>query len=415
MSPYYDYRLIQSRVQLVAAARSSTSQPTNSDAVAPSCTTPTTPGGHRRHHPHHHPDAAHTAALVNLLRSGLVRNLGNITSPKLYNRAFAGTKYLIEEYVYQVCNAVETIATLPTTAAPRHHHHQPTLQLALPSTPTPSLLQPTGAPQQQQAAASLGATATTQTLGVHAPHPHQHALHYHQHLHDPPHLPTQAKLDLIHDTRQSFGRSTLVLQGGALFGLVHLGVVKALFLRGLLPRIITGSATGALVAALVACHTEDELPAVLRGDGIDLSAFAGRRGGDNDGPETLATRLATLKRRVRRFWTKGYFLDVKVLEECVQANIGDITFMEAYLRSRRILNITVGPTKQGGPMLLNYLTAPYVVSSIVVNWKMSLDARSANGPDHSSSGRQLLPPTPRHRRSTATVRLRFSVRMSMAG
>ena len=33
--------------------------------------------------------------LVSLLRSGLVRNLGNITAPRLYNRAYAGTKLLI--------------------------------------------------------------------------------------------------------------------------------------------------------------------------------------------------------------------------------------------------------------------------------------------------------------------------------
>jgi TAG lipase / lysophosphatidylethanolamine acyltransferase len=139
------------------------------------------------------------------LRSGLVRNLGNITSPKLYNRSFAGTKYLIEEYITQIAEAVEDIRALPTTPSAMH-----------------------------------GAG---------------------------PSLTTQMKLDCIHDTRQAFGRSTLVLQGGAIFGMCHLGVVKALFLRGLLPRIITGTATGALIAALVAIHTEEELPAVLSGDG----------------------------------------------------------------------------------------------------------------------------------------------------
>ncbi|EGR52193.1 uncharacterized protein TRIREDRAFT_71259 [Trichoderma reesei QM6a] len=226
--------------------------------------------------------------LVNLLRSGLVRNLGNIAVPKLYNRSFSGTKYLIEEYIAQVAESVEDISALPTSPTSSLHHH-----------------------------------------------PNDKA------------LTNQMKLDFIHDTRQAFGRTTLVLQGGAIFGLCHLGVVKALFLRGLLPRIITGTATGALIAALVAIHTEDELPAVLRGDGIDLSAFA----------------WETLIRRVRRFSREGYFLDVTVLEDCVRANVGDLTFEEAYHRSKRVLNITVATDGQGAgvPTLLNYITAPNVL------------------------------------------------------
>lgn len=246
--------------------------------------------------------------LVNLLRSGLVRNLGNISVPKLYNRSFSGTKYLIEEYIAQVAESVEDISTLPTSAASGLYAHDKALT-------------------------------------------------------------NQMKLDFIHDTRQAFGRSTLVLQGGAIFGLCHLGVVKALFLRGLLPRIITGTATGALIAALVAIHTEEELPGVLRGDGIDLSAFASK-GRNEDGQipaqQSLGSRWNTLMRRIRRFSREGYFLDVTVLEECVRANVGDLTFEEAYNRSKRVLNITVATDGQGAgvPTLLNYITAPNVVCRI---------------------------------------------------
>ncbi|KAK1250849.1 hypothetical protein MKX07_005404 [Trichoderma sp. CBMAI-0711] len=245
--------------------------------------------------------------LVNLLRSGLVRNLGNIAVPKLYNRSFSGTKYLIEEYITQVAESVEDISALPTSPTSSLHHH-----------------------------------------------PNDKA------------LTNQMKLDFIHDTRQAFGRTTLVLQGGAIFGLCHLGVVKALFLRGLLPRIITGTATGALIAALVAIHTEDELPAVLRGDGIDLSAFASKGADDNGqipAEQSLKSRWETLIRRVRRFSREGYFLDVTVLEDCVRANVGDLTFEEAYHRSKRVLNITVATDGQGAgvPTLLNYITAPNVL------------------------------------------------------
>lgn len=234
---------------------------------------------------------------LDLVQSGLVRNLGNITHPRLFNRSFGGTKYMIEEYIAQVAGSIEDI------------NHSP----------------------------DLG---------------------------------TQRKLDFLHDTRQAFGRTTLVLQGGAIFGLCHLGVVKALFLRGLLPRIITGTATGALIASLVAIHTEDELPDVLKGEGINLSAFEAHshQGHQAKGKSEIGygwETIETLVRRIKRFWREGYFLDVKVLEDCVKDNVGDLTFEEAYNRSKRVLNITVATESQGGvPTVLNYITAPNVVSHL---------------------------------------------------
>lgn len=254
-------------------------------------------------------------SLLELVRSGLVRNLGNITAPRLYNRAFAGTKYLVEEYTAQVAGAIEDIdACAPATPLQVHDDDDV----------------------------------------------------YTQHVHNT--LSTQRKLDFLHDSRQAFGRSTLVLQGGAIFGLCHLGVIKALFLRGLLPRIITGTATGALIATLVSIHTEEELPNVLDGNGIDLSAFEAHDQQVHGGLRTKAgswfsrTGWETLIRRVKRFWREGYFLDVRVLEECVKANVGDLTFEEAYNRSKRVLNITIATEGQEGvPTLLNYITAPNVV------------------------------------------------------
>jgi TAG lipase/lysophosphatidylethanolamine acyltransferase len=164
-----------------------------------------------------------------------------------------------------------------------------------------------------------------------------------------------------------------VLQGGAIFGICHLGVIKALHLRGLLPRIITGTATGALIAALVGIHTEEELLPFLNGEGIDLTAFDRRtlRKKEQRSLTILARDegcgwLQTLARRVRRHIREEYFPDLKVLEECVRAKVGDLTFEEAYEKTKRILNITIAISGRGGfPNLLNYLTAPNVVSPTV--------------------------------------------------
>lgn len=265
-SKHYDYRLIYSRLQAIISA-------------AEDCD---------------------ILALVNLLRSGLVRNLGNITAPRLFNRAYAGTKLLIEDYITQVALAVEYVTNYPTS------------------------------PNSEAG------------------------------------LSNQAKLDLLHDTRQAFGRSVLVLQGGSIFGLCHIGVVKALHLRGLLPRIIAGTSTGALIAALVGVHTEEELLGFLSGEGVDISAFtaASEKSAlvrkEHQG-QAGHNWYSTLLRRARRFLRYGYLLDVNVLEECVRANVGDLTFEEAYQRTKRVLNITVTAHGGGVPGLLNYLTAPNVL------------------------------------------------------
>jgi TAG lipase / lysophosphatidylethanolamine acyltransferase len=51
---------------------------------------------------------------------------------------------------------------------------------------------------------------------------------------------------------------------GSTTGLYHIGVVKALHERDLLPRIISGTAVGALIAALICIHTDEELPVNLK-------------------------------------------------------------------------------------------------------------------------------------------------------
>ncbi|KAF7724183.1 hypothetical protein EC973_001255 [Apophysomyces ossiformis] len=144
-----------------------------------------------------------------------------------------------------------------------------------------------------------------------------------------PDFDQQAKLKFFCDVRQGFGCSALVLQGGTAFALYHIGVVKALNEQGLLPRIISGTSVGAMIAALICIHTDEELPMILMRIYLLLS---------------------------------GYLMDMKVLQECVHANVGDLTFEEAFAKTKRILNISVSSSRtQEVPQLLNYLTAPNVL------------------------------------------------------
>jgi predicted acylesterase/phospholipase RssA len=58
------------------------------------------------------------------------------------------------------------------------------------------------------------------------------------------------KLSFLHSTRHAYGRSALLLSGGATMGLFHLGMVKALWEQKLLPRIISGAPAALCVATL---------------------------------------------------------------------------------------------------------------------------------------------------------------------
>lgn len=182
-------------------------------------------------------------------------------------------------------------------------------------------------------------------------------------------LSSQDKRQLLFAMRKSLGRTTLVLQGGAMVTMAHLGVVKALFEQDLLPKIITGTSTGALVAGIVGTSTDEMLLSNLQNVRLDAFERARKRHG---GTGMLANSpwVDNFVRRVCRWRQTGHLFDIDVLEECVQDNLGDITFEEAYAQTGRILNITIAlPEIAGTPQLLNYITAPHVLirSAIVAS------------------------------------------------
>lgn len=222
--------------------------------------------------------------LLKLFRSGaFLRNFGGIANRELFNRSYAGTKTLIEDYICEVLHCLDYLdkATLD-----------------------------------------------------------DHML-----------TSNQLKLNFFHDAKQSYGSTALILQGGSLFGLCHLGVVKALYFKGLLPRIISGSAMGATVASLVCCLTNDELSNILSSITEDLSKID-RLNTDVD------ERYGSILENVL---TKGYSQDILVFMKYVQGVVGNMTFEEAYLKTEKILNIIVHPTDKAIPNLLNYVSAPNVL------------------------------------------------------
>ena len=101
-----------------------------------------------------------------------------------------------------------------------------------------------------------------------------------------------------------FGRTSLVLTGGAALNLCHIGVVKTLFEQQLLPQIITGISSGSLIASLVGISTDHELRELIKLKNIDLKAFAERDKGQDQG-WWIQRQISAFQRRRIRLLTTG--------------------------------------------------------------------------------------------------------------
>jgi predicted acylesterase/phospholipase RssA len=205
------------------------------------------------------------------LREELHGNLGNMANPALYQHARTGTKRLVNEYIDEVCAALNLLCESEVAA-----------------------------------------------------------------------LPPMRKRRFLKRAARSFGRSALLLSGGAALGIFHLGVIQEMEQQGILPRVITGSSAGSIIAAILATHTDEEM-------------------------ETFYSNREWAFEWVRPFtpydmMRERSMLDQKILQKSINAVVPDMTFLEAYQHTNRILNISVSPADSHQfPRLLNYLTAPNVL------------------------------------------------------
>ena len=157
------------------------------------------------------------------------------------------------------------------------------------------------------------------------------------------------KLEFFSEVRHNYGKSALMLSGGASLGMYHTGVIKVLYEQNLLPKIICGSSAGSIVAALVCTSRYDDIPKIFD-RGLKL------------GPFEMKDKKYSLIRKIVRFILTGVLFDTEVLKDFLRENIGDFTFQEAYDRTGFILNITVtGYKEHDNNRLLNYLSAPNVL------------------------------------------------------
>ncbi|AJT81817.1 Tgl5p [Saccharomyces cerevisiae YJM1304] len=161
-------------------------------------------------------------------------------------------------------------------------------------------------------------------------------------------------LGILQQTRRNIGRTALVLSGGSTFGLFHIGVLAALFESDLMPKVISGSSAGAIVASIFCVHTTQEIPSLLTNVlNMEFNIF-------NDDNSKSPNENLLIK--ISRFCQNGTWFNNQPLINTMLSFLGNLTFREAYNKTGKILNITVSPASiYEQPKLLNNLTAPNVL------------------------------------------------------
>jgi NTE family protein len=156
-------------------------------------------------------------------------------------------------------------------------------------------------------------------------------------------IPAQQKLDFFYRSNVCYGRSALMLSGGGVLGFLHVGVVTELLRHGLLPRVISGSSAGSIVAAALAAYTDEEMVE------LDLIGMMESGGADTKG-------------MVRQLLTGvGSRFTAEDTERLIEATIPDLTFAEAYAKTGRQVSITVAPAEpHQRSRLLNAVSSPNV-------------------------------------------------------
>ncbi|OIR56511.1 MAG: triacylglycerol lipase [Amphiamblys sp. WSBS2006] len=162
---------------------------------------------------------------------------------------------------------------------------------------------------------------------------------------------------------EAHGRTALSLSGGGILGKIHIGVVKSLLENNLLPDIISGTSSGAIVAAMICTVERDVLTEIIDGKHDSKMCIL------ENSTDTSST-VSRLREKLERFFREGVLLDTAVVESRVKDLIGGCTFEEAFRKTGRILNIPVStehPTERG--FVLNHRTAPdvFVWSAVIAS------------------------------------------------
>ncbi|MFT7264486.1 MAG: TAG lipase/steryl ester hydrolase/phospholipase A2/LPA acyltransferase [Halioglobus sp.] len=119
-------------------------------------------------------------------------------------------------------------------------------------------------------------------------------------------------------------------------------MLKTLIEQELCPVVISGASAGAFVAAIVGTRSDEEYRAVFE---------------DN----LLAKALTENRGKIKIDFERNNNIDMRVIKREVAKMIPDMTFLEAYEKTGRSINITISPAEPNQTSrLLNHIASPTV-------------------------------------------------------
>ncbi len=156
-------------------------------------------------------------------------------------------------------------------------------------------------------------------------------------------IPMPELLDFFHRARHCYGCTAFMMSGAGSLLFFHVGVVKAMWLEGILPDLMSGSSGGAIVGALVSTQSDDSLESIFD-------------------PENLVHEIERDQGLLRHLSVfKPEVASVDDLRAAMERLIPDLTFQEAFEKTGRHLNISIAAAeKHQTSRLLNSITTPNV-------------------------------------------------------
>jgi len=155
-------------------------------------------------------------------------------------------------------------------------------------------------------------------------------------------------LSPLKSTKKTFGLTALALSGGGRLAFNHIGVLDTLKQADCIPKVISGSSGGSILASTFCCLGEEEYQEMMQKVGGLCRGL-----------------IPSLKNQMKNRSLHGYNLDYLDLALTLRSILKDMTFEEVMIKTGYVLCINVTPAnlKSGlrCPLLLNAYTTPNVI------------------------------------------------------
>lgn len=156
------------------------------------------------------------------------------------------------------------------------------------------------------------------------------------------------KVDFFRRASHCYGRSALLMSGGAGLIYYHHGVVQTLIDENLLPNVFSGASAGSWMCAQIGTHTDEELK----------SGYFQKKIYD----------LPLIENTWEFIRNGASAMDMNAAKQvAIDSFANDMTFQEAYEHTGRYINVTIAPAeKYQTSRLMNAITSPnvYIRSAI---------------------------------------------------